>query len=77
MKDTPAEVDARYQAMLMKRSGSDRVRMAAEMYDAAVAMIEASLSPARDRRERRRERFRRLYAAEFDAAEMERILSAL
>lgn len=76
MKGTPTEVDARYHAMLMQRPGSDRVRMAAEMYGATAAMIEASLTSAQDRGERRRERFRRLYASECGAAEMEHILNA-
>lgn len=77
MNDTPPEIEARYRALLMSRSGSDRVRMAAEMYDAAIAMIEASLDSADDLHARRRARFRRLYGEDFAAVDVERILHDL
>lgn len=76
MTDTPPDVEALYHAMLMSRSGSDRVRMAAEMYDAAVAVIESSLDASLDPRERRKARFLRLYSGDFTPAEIKRILAA-
>lgn len=44
--DTTADADARFEALLRRRSGSDRVVMACEMFDFARALIEASLRAA-------------------------------
>ena len=43
--DTPAEVDALLRRRLMERSGAERLRMACDMFDAATALIVASLPP--------------------------------
>ncbi len=44
--DTTTDADARFEALLRRRSGSERVVMACEMFDCARALIEASLRAA-------------------------------
>ncbi len=41
--DTTPEVEALFQGWLAERSGSERVRMACDMFDAATALIGAGL----------------------------------
>ena len=43
MKDTPPEIDARYRAMLMQRSGEERLTMGCAMRETARALVEASI----------------------------------
>lgn len=43
MQDTPPEVDERYRAMLMQRTGGERLMMGCAMCDTARALVEASL----------------------------------
>jgi hypothetical protein len=52
---------ARYQSMLLARSPSERVVMAAQMFDAARAIVLASFPPELSLDERRRRLFARLY----------------
>jgi hypothetical protein len=61
MTDTPPEVEARYRALLLARSPAERVRMGARMFDAARAMVLASLPPGLSTAEARRYLFARLY----------------
>lgn len=48
MKDTPRVVAERYRRMLMERSGTDRLKMGFEMFDAARALILASSKNERE-----------------------------
>ena len=43
MNDTPPDVDARLSALFATRSGSDRVRMACEMFTLARALMVANI----------------------------------
>lgn len=43
MNDTSPDMDARYRAMLMQRSGEERLIMGCAMRDTARALVEASL----------------------------------
>ena len=43
MNDTPAPIEARVAALLAARSGSDRVRMACEMFTMARALLVADI----------------------------------
>jgi hypothetical protein len=61
VSDTSAEVAARYRAMLLARSPEERVMMGARMFDAARALVLASLPPDLAPDERRRRLFARLY----------------
>ncbi len=80
MKDTSPAMEARYHAMLLARSGGERLRMAASMYATARALVIASIlekeplaTPAR----LRQALFERFYGHEFDEATRERILARL
>lgn len=80
MTDTPPEVEARVRALLAARSGSDRVRMACEMFTMAQALIDADLStrhPALSEVEHRVRRFERLYAGDLDEATRTRVVARL
>jgi hypothetical protein len=61
MNDTSPEMMERYRLMLLARSPSERVIMAAQMFDAARAMVLASFPPNLSPDERRRRLFARLY----------------
>jgi CMP-2-keto-3-deoxyoctulosonic acid synthetase len=43
MTDTPPDVEARLAALYARRSGSDRVRMACEMFTLARALVVANI----------------------------------
>jgi hypothetical protein len=43
VNDTPGEIAAQFDALMAERSGSDRVRMACEMFDLARASAVASI----------------------------------
>lgn len=43
MNDTPAHVEARIEALLAERSGSDRIRMACEMFALGRALLVANI----------------------------------
>lgn len=45
MNDTSPEMEARHREMLARRSPQERMEMAASMYEAACALIRASLPP--------------------------------
>lgn len=80
MRDTPPDVDAAFTALFGARSGSDRVKMACEMFDAAKALIAANiraLQPDITRTELRVKMFERLYLGDFDAGAHARIVAAL
>jgi len=61
MNDTPPEIAELVRQKLMARSGSERFVMGAQMFDAARAMVLASLPSGLSPDELKRELFRRLY----------------
>jgi hypothetical protein len=80
MKDTPPEMDARYRAMLMQRSGEERLKMGCEMRDTARALVEASIreqDPRATPESVRKALFLRFYGHEFDAESRAKILAAI
>jgi hypothetical protein len=80
MNDTPLEVEARYQAMLMQRTGAERLIMGCAMRDTARAFVEASLreqNPQATEVDIRKGLFLRFYGHEFDAPTRDRILIAI
>ncbi len=80
MSDTVPEVDAAFTALFAGRSGSERVRMACGMFDAAKALAAADIRarhPAISPSDLRLQIFDRLYFGDFDSATRARILSAL
>jgi hypothetical protein len=61
MNDTSPEMMERYRAMLLARSPSERIIMAAQMFEDARAIVLASFPPNLSPDERRRRLFARLY----------------
>ncbi len=80
MNDTPPEVDERYRAMLMQRTGEERLIMGCGMRDTARALVEAFLrqeNPLATEAEVRKGVFLRFYGHEFDATTRDKILAAI
>ncbi len=80
MTDTPPDVDERYRAMLMQRTGEERLIMGCAMRDTARAFVEASLreqDPQASEATIRKGLFLRFYGHEFDAPTCENILAAI
>jgi hypothetical protein len=61
MTDTPPEIAEKVRAMLMARSGYERMVMGARSFEAARQMVLASLPPDLTEPERRRRLFERVY----------------
>jgi hypothetical protein len=80
MKDTPADVEARYRHMLLARSGEDRLRMGFSMYATARALVVASIlasEPGASPERIRQAIFLRFYGRDFGAAARDRIVAKL
>lgn len=80
MNDTTPEMDARYRAMLMERTGEERLIMGCAMRDTARALVEASLreqDPKASLESIRKGLFLRFYGHEFDTETREKILAAI
>jgi hypothetical protein len=80
MNDTPREVDERYRAMLMQRTGEERLIMGCAMRDTARAFVEASLreqDPQVTAATIRKGLFLRFYGHEFDEPTRDKILVAI
>ncbi|SPP66636.1 hypothetical protein [Nitrospira lenta] len=80
MNDTSMDMDQRYRAMLMQRTGEERLILGCAMRDTARALVEASLS-ARDPQATvetiRKGLFLRFYGHEFDHETRAKILAAI
>lgn len=66
MSDTPPDVQALHQRLLLARSGEERLRMAVSMNRTARALVWASLPTDISEPERRKQFFLRFYGADFD-----------
>lgn len=80
MNDTPPEVEERYRAMLMQRTGEERLIMGCAMRDTARKLVEASLreqNPQATEAEIRKGVFLRFYGHEFDTPTRDKILAAI
>ncbi len=80
MNDTAPEVDARMRALFAARSGSDRVRMACEMFSLARALMVADIRatlPAMTEAELRVRIFERTYGDDLDAETRARVVARL
>ena len=78
MNDTAPAVADRYRELLMARSGSERLRMACDMFDSARRMVVAGLpGDPTNMAERRVALFLRLYGTDFDASARERIVARI
>lgn len=77
MNDTPPEMARKYRAMLLQRSGAERLKMASSMFATSRTLIVASLrekDPSASPATIRRALFLRFYGADFDAQTREKIL---
>jgi hypothetical protein len=61
MTDTSPEIAEMVRSRLMALSGEERMRMGAEMFEAAKCMVLASLPPDLTESERKAQLFQRLY----------------
>ncbi len=80
MNDTPREIDERYRAMLMERTGEERLIMGCAMRETARALVEASLrehDPNATVETIRKGLFLRFYGHEFDPDTRAKILAAV
>ena len=80
MNDTSPDVEARLSALVAARSGSDRVRMACEMFTTARALTMANIrtqAPDLTATERRVKVFERTYGDDLDAADRARVMARL
>ena len=80
MKDTPPEIEARYRAMLMQRSGEERLTMGCAMRETVRALVEASIleqDPQATPEAVRKGLFVRFYGHEFDAESRAKIFAAI
>ena len=80
MNDTSPEMESRYRAMIMERSGEERLKIGCSMFDAAKAMMQAGIldqNPHASPAKIRRALFMQLYGHEFDADSRRKILAAI
>ena len=80
MNDTSPEVERQYRALLLQRSGEERLKMGFSMHAMAQALVRASVleqEPQASPATIRRALFLRFYGADFDTPTREKILRAL
>lgn len=80
MKDTPPDVEAKYRALLLERSGAERLRMGCSMFATARALVLASVlekEPSASPALVRQQLFLRFYGVDFGADERDRITARL
>ncbi len=80
MNDTSPEVERRYRALLLQRSGEERLKMGFSMHAMAKALVRTSVleqEPQASPAAIRRALFLRFYGADFDGPTREKILRAL
>ena len=76
MKDTSPRMERKFRAMVMKRSGEERLKMGCSMHATARALVKASISE-KDPIAVNRALFLRFYGDEFEPKERKKILLAL
>ncbi len=76
MKDTSPRMERKFRAMVMKRSGEERLKMGCSMHATARALVKASISE-KDPIALKQAMFLRFYGDEFEPKERKRILLAL
>jgi hypothetical protein len=78
VNDTSPEMEARYRAMLLARSGPERLAMGCAMFEDARRLVAASIraaNPNISEAELQRAIFLRFYGHEFEPEQRERILA--
>ena len=74
--DTPEHIEDLVRALMMRRTGADRMAMGCQMFDAAKAMARASLAHLPEQ-QLRVELFKRFYGSEFDEKTRNRIIARI
>jgi hypothetical protein len=74
MNDTSPEIERMVRELMSKRSGAERMKMAAQMFDAAQSIALASFSPKLSDLEIRDQLCERFYHGEVDVAAFSRAL---
>ena len=80
MNDTAPELESRFNRMMMKKSGQERLKMGLSMFNVARRQVEASIKvnkPNADIRDIRKGIFLRFYGHEFSPEEQEKILKRI
>lgn len=80
MNDTSPEMEKRYHALLMQRSGEERLKMGCSMFDAAKEIVKSSIlneSPGLTASELKEKIFLRFYGLDFSEAQKQRIIAGL
>jgi hypothetical protein len=80
MNDTSPEIEKRFRAMLLARTGEERLKMGCSMHTCAQQIVRASVqahTPHISQATLRLALFLRFYGNDFDAATRERILLAM
>ncbi len=76
MSDTPPEVQRIYQAMVLAKSGSERLRMGCDLFSTSRELVIAALGN-KNLGDMREHLFLRFYGSEFTPAERACILSSI
>jgi len=76
MRDTSSEVQEIYHAMLLARTGSERLRMGCDLFSTARELAISAFTKKRPE-ENREDLFLRFYGSDFTPAEQTRILSSI
>ncbi|MFH1196826.1 MAG: hypothetical protein V1720_14085 [bacterium] len=75
MLDTAKDIEEKHKKMMMALTGEVRLKMSDSMFQSALKMIEASLSPELTNNDKRKQIFLRLYKTDFTENEIEMIFS--
>ena len=80
MKDTSPEIEARFQEMMMRKSGQERMKMGFSMFEMARRQVIASIkadNPSADENDVKRGLFMRFYGQDFSPEEQEKIIDVI
>ncbi len=80
MNDTSEAMEKRYRALLMERSGEERLKMGCSMFDAAKEIVRSSIlneNPGLTARELKEKIFLRFYGLDFSESQKQRIIAQL
>jgi len=76
MKDTSPDIQNVYRELLMSKSGSDRLKMASDMFDSARTLVRCNLkSKNLSNRELEWQTFLRIYKRDFDKSTLDKIFA--
>ncbi|MFH1360457.1 MAG: hypothetical protein ABIJ41_05395 [Candidatus Omnitrophota bacterium] len=80
MNDTPKKMISRYHALLMKKSGEERLLMGCSMFDAAREIVRSSIlnqKPWATPQDIKKEIFLRFYGLDYSKEKREEILEVI